>query len=117
MGIHNVNSTDENRKYTALRMSEVGTENFYGNYINLGEPNPSNPSTNFAYGINIHKPLLDNRTGFTNSSPSVPASKGCFMIDRNSWGNFISTFDANAKIGIIVSRVVRHPDIVISGSK
>lgn len=94
-------------KYTALRISDIGTTNFSDSSIELGQPNPSNPETTIAKGINAHKPGFGNLTGMT--SDSRPVSAGCFLIDINRWSEFIGLFSANTRIGITVSRSLAAP--------
>ncbi|MBP3537212.1 MAG: hypothetical protein J6J93_06685 [Muribaculaceae bacterium] len=100
--------------YTALRMSDIGTTNFYSNSIELGEPNPSNSKTTKAVGVNIHKPGKYNLTGTfkqeneNGEKVTKHISEGCFLIDRNKWDDFISNFNTteqkNNIIGISVER-------------
>ena len=94
-------------QYSALRMSDVGTQNFYNNSIELGEPNLAHPNKTTANGINIHKPGLNNLTGMTSKGTAV--SEGCFLIDRNQWGTFMECFQPNVRIGIAVSRTMAVP--------
>ena len=88
--------------YPALRMGDVGTTNFNNNSIELGEPNPSSPARTTAIGINIHRAGENNLTGIGGSGAVV--SKGCFLIDRNRWDEFINIFNTpeqkNNTIGI-----------------
>ena len=92
--------------YDALRVSDVGTENFMNNSIELGEPNKAHPTRTTANGINIHKAGYENLTGLTRSGVGV--SEGCFLIDRFKWNDFIKIFNSpdqrNNVIGIIVIR-------------
>ena len=93
--------------YTALRMGDVGTENFYNNQIELGQPNPSAPERTKAVGINIHKPGKNNFTGVDGSGNAM--SQGCLLIDRNKWDSFIKLFNPNAIVGVILSRSLVAP--------
>ena len=61
-----------------------------------------NRSTNFAYGINIHKPGLNNKTGVT--TDGKPISMGCLLIDRTRWNEFINLFPKNTLIGVTIKR-------------
>lgn len=92
--------------YVALRLSDIDTENFNANSIELGKPNPAHPKTTKATGINIHRHGLYNKTGITNDKR--PISEGCLLIDRSKWNSFISIFDnptqKNNVIGVIVQR-------------
>ena len=88
--------------YPALRIGDIGTTNFYNNEIDLGAPNPSNRKTNFATGINIHKPGQNNKTGMTNNGK--PISMGCLLIDLTRWNEFINLFPQNTLIGITIKR-------------
>ena len=92
--------------YTALRLSDIDTENFSANSIELGKPNPAHPNTTKARGINIHLPGYDNLTGMTRSKQAI--SQGCLLIDRNRWKEFISIFNSpeqrNNTIGVIIQR-------------
>jgi len=98
-------------KYTALRLSDEGTSDFNNNSIELYAPNPSNPRTTKARGINIHKPGLRNFTAIDSKNRAI--SQGCLLIDRNSWDDFIGIFDnANQKnnvISVSVSRCLSAP--------
>ncbi len=89
-------------QYTALRMSD--TDN--SGRINLGMPNPSNPKINYAQGINIHKPGLNNLTGIDSKNRAI--SQGCLLIDRTKWSQFISIFNTPSQkintISVIVQR-------------
>ena len=87
--------------YTALRVGDVGTTNFDNNKINLKMPNPSNPATNYATGINIHKAGGGNLTGYDRNYN--PMSKGCFLISKNDWEQFIGYFMNDAQSGNTVS--------------
>lgn len=92
--------------YAALRVSDVGTENFYDNSIELGMPNPSDTTTTKAKGINIHKPGYYNLTGLT--SEDLPISMGCLLIDRKRWDSFIGIFNnpdqRKNTVGILIQR-------------
>ncbi|MDE6379592.1 MAG: hypothetical protein K2L11_03895 [Muribaculaceae bacterium] len=92
--------------YAALRLSDIDTQNFSDNSIELGKPNPANPNTTKAKGINIHKPGLQNLTGMTRSKQAI--SQGCLLISRKQWNQFITIFDnanqRNNLIGVIVLR-------------
>ena len=103
VGTHNGRSA----RYKALRMSDIGTTDFNSSSIELGKPNPSNSKTTKAYGINIHKPGLNNLTGMTLSN--TPISEGCFLINRNSWAEFMGKFEASALISVTVSRSMSSP--------
>ena len=103
VGMHNGSSA----QYKALRMSDIGTTDFNSSSIELGKPNPSNSKTTKACGINIHKPGLNNLTGMTSSN--TPISEGCFLINRNSWSEFMGKFEASALISVTVSRSMSSP--------
>lgn len=87
----------------ALRMSDKGTENFYANSIELGEPNIAHKNRTTILGSNIHKAGLDNLTGeFTKNKAPAAVSEACILIDRNRWTEFINIFkSANQKNNII----------------
>jgi hypothetical protein len=91
-------------KYEALHVHDVGKTG--SESIDLGVPNPSNPSTTTATGIHIHKAGINNKTGLT--SKGQPISAGCLLIDYNKWNSFISIFNnanqRNNVIGVQVSR-------------
>ena len=95
------------RNYTALRLGDVGTTNFYNNTIELEMPNPSDPSRTYAQYINIHKPGYNNLTGKTSDGRNV--SEGCLLIDRTDWNNFIGLFSRDTIIGVSVSRNYNIP--------
>ena len=88
--------------YTALRLSDSDNSG----KISLGAPNPSDPTRDYASGINIHKPGYHNLTGLTLNGSAI--SEGCLLIDRNKWSDFISIFNTkeqiNNTIGIIIQR-------------
>jgi len=104
VGTHN----GSNSSYTALKMKDVGAQS---NTIELGEPNPSDPSRTYAQGIDIHKPGANNKTGMTNSGN--PVSSGCLLIDINDWSKFIGNFNnsiqKNNPVSVIVSRTYSSP--------
>ena len=89
-------------RYTALRLSD--TDN--SGRIDLGGPNPSNPSRNYSVGINIHKPGKKNKTGKTTNGTAI--SQGCLLIDITKWNDFISIFNTKEQvkntIGVIIQR-------------
>ena len=100
--------------YTALRLGDVGTSDFYDNRISLGMPNPADPSKNYASGINIHKAgRTNNLTGtYINKNNQLKSiSEGCLLIDYNRWKDFIGIFDASSVISVTVSRSLAAPDI------
>ena len=107
VGKHKVNRPGE---YTALRMADVGTTNFYDNTIELGVPNPSAPGRTTAKYINIHKAGKANYTGLykNNKGEYNGVSEGCILIDQNQWDSFINIFNTpkqkNNIIGIILLR-------------
>jgi Cu/Zn superoxide dismutase len=90
--------------YKALHIHDKG--NIGSESIDLGAPNPSNPATNFATGIHIHKAGLSNKTGLTTSG--APISAGCLLIDINKWSSFMNNFSNQAQknniVGVKVSR-------------
>ncbi len=92
--------------YTALRVGDIGTTNFYDNQIELGKPNPSNPKTTKIIGANIHKPLSNNFTGVDRNGK--PISVACILIDADRWDDFIKIFTEHKGesniIGIIIER-------------
>ena len=87
----------------ALRMSDKGTENFYANSIELGEPNIAHKNRTTILGSNIHKAGFGNLTGeFTKNNVPAAVSEACILIDRNRWTEFIDIFkSANQKNNII----------------
>ncbi|MDE7406994.1 MAG: hypothetical protein K2M76_01120, partial [Muribaculaceae bacterium] len=96
------------KTYQALRMSDVGTNDFQkSSSIELGCPNPAHPEKTTANGINIHKPIGQNITGF--DSKNNPASAGCLLIDINSWDDFIDSFPERTTISVTVSRSISTP--------
>lgn len=97
VGLHKSN-------YKALRLGDVGTIDFYANSIELGTPNPSNPKTTKASGINIHKSGKNNYTGVIGENRGV--SEGCILIDRNKWNDFISIFEIQKQEGNIVGIIL-----------
>lgn len=105
VGKHKINSPNG---YLALRMSDVGTTDFYSNSIELGEPNKAFPDRTYAIGINIHKAGVENKTGKTKNGSAV--SMGCLLIDRYNWKNFIKIFTTpqqkNNVVGIILLRLL-----------
>ena len=105
LGVHHGSSGS----YPAIRVGDVGTNAFGNNSINLNKPNPSNPKTNSATGINIHKPGMNNKTGMTNDGKAI--SKGCLLIDITQWSEFIRIFQNNpsSTISITVSRTIEYP--------
>ncbi len=113
-GIYEAGLGKHRDKYMALRMGDVGTSNFYNNYIELGKPNPSNENTTKAGGVNIHKAGINNKTGmfFNKETNKIePISAGCMLIDVNQWNSFISNFDkkGSSPVSIILSRSLAKP--------
>ncbi len=110
-GIYEAKVGIHNRKYEALRLSDIGTVNFYENSIELGYPNPSNKSRTTAQGINIHRPGKGNLTGIYNVSKAI--SEGCILIDENQWNSFMGVFNKpdmrNSLISVTVSRSMSSP--------
>ena len=98
------------RSYTALRMSDVGTTDFYSSEIDLGFVSPSTGKT-YAQGVNIHLPGADNFTGIDSKGNAI--SKACFTIDQYRWNEFMSIFNnpsqRNNVISISVSRSLGKP--------
>ena len=88
-------------KYYALRVGDLGTKNFLSNKIDLKEPNPSNPKTNDARWINIHKAGGGDLTGI--DSKGLLISEGCFLISINDWDEFIGYFNNNLQKNNVVS--------------
>ena len=93
--------------YMALRMGDVGTENFNKGTVTLDDTNKAHPDQgSLAIGINIHKAGWNNKTGPTNNGKWV--SKGCILIDRSRWDSFIGIFytpkQMNNVVGIIKLR-------------
>ena len=88
-------------KYYALRVGDLGTKNFLSNKIDLKEPNPSNPDTNDARWINIHKAGGGDITGI--DSKGLLISEGCFLISVNDWDEFIGYFNNNLQKNNVVS--------------
>ncbi len=104
VGKHHPNSPNG---YTALRMGDVGTENFYNNVVTLDETNKAYPKNgNTATWINIHHAGVGNLTGKTQGGKYV--SEGCMLIDYSKWNSFISIFNTpkqmNNVVGIIILR-------------
>ena len=86
----------------ALRMSDKGTENFYANSIELGEPNIADTRRTTILYANIHIAGKNNFTGEFGDNKSQAVSKACILIDRNRWTEFIDIFkSANQKNNII----------------
>lgn len=104
-GIYEAQKGLHKNAYPALRLSDVGTENFSDNTIELGAPNPSNPSVTVAKYINIHKAGINNCTG----DAKTIISAGCLLIDVNNWDQFIDKFDYDATISVTVSRSISIP--------
>ena len=98
------------RSYTALRMSDVGTTDFYSSEIDLGFVSPSTGRT-YAQGVNVHLPGADNFTGIDSKGNAI--SKACFTIDQYRWDEFMSIFNnpsqRNNVISISVSRSLGKP--------
>ena len=98
--------------YDALRLSEIGTENFYANRIDLDNENPAfGDGRTYAQGINIHKAGLNELTGKTNNGSYI--SQGCLLISRTEWNSFIGHFanksQRNNIVSVSVSRSVSTP--------
>ena len=88
--------------YDALRLSEIGTENFYANRIDLDNENPAfGDGRTYAQGINIHKAGLNELTGKTNNGSYI--SQGCLLISRTEWNSFIGHFANKSQRNNIVS--------------
>ena len=107
VGIHG----GEKSQYVALRVGDLKTKNFLLNKIDLKAPNPSNPKTNDATGINIHKAGGGDLTGI--DSKGLLMSKGCFLISINDWDEFIGYFNNNLQkdnvVSIALSRTMAEP--------
>ena len=103
-GIYEAN-VGTHKGYTALKMRDIGASS---QTIELGSPNPSDPTRTYAIGIDVHKAGKKNKTGLTNAGN--PISAGCSLIDRDSWDSFISYFSNSSQklntVGIIISRTV-----------
>ena len=97
-GIYTAKVGKHRNQYDALRLQGK---------IDLGMPNPSNPNVDYAIGINIHKPGLNNLTG--TDSKNRPMSAGCFLIDRNRWDEFMNCFSPNNEISVSLSRSMNAP--------
>ena len=103
-------------KYYALRVGDLGTKNFLSNKIDLKEPNPSNPDTNDARWINIHKAGGGDITGI--DSKGLLISEGCFLISVNDWDEFIGYFNNNLQKNNVVSiGVSRTKAVPVNGVK
>lgn len=101
------------RKYVALRLSDVGTKNFYANKIELGYENPAfKDKRTFASGINIHRAGDKNYTGLSKDKLRG-VSQGCLLIDVYAWNSFMANFDndqsRNDIISVTVSRSLAAP--------
>ena len=98
------------KSYTALRMSDVGTTDFYSSEIDLGFVSPSTGKT-YAQGVNVHKPGWGNKTGIDSKGNAI--SKACFTIDIDRWDEFMGIFNnpsqKNNVISISVSRSLGKP--------
>ena len=98
--------------YDALRLSEIGTENFYANRIDLENENPAfSDGRTYAQGINIHKAGKGDLTGGKNTG--IYVSQGCLLISRTEWSSFIGHFanksQRNNIVSVSVSRSVSTP--------
>ena len=87
----------------ALRVADVGTENFNDNRIQLDTPNPSN-GKGYIKDANIHKAGRGNYTGVDSKGKHVSA--GCLLIDRNRIDEFNSLFNTPSQIKNIVGIIV-----------
>ena len=102
--------TGKTSSYTALRMSDVGTTNFYESRIELGVENPAyDDGRTYASGVNTHKAGKNEGTG----SPGSIVSSGCFLISKNDWDNFIGIFNTSSQrnnvISVTMSRTMAQP--------
>ena len=101
----------ESASYIALRMSDIGTFDFYASSIELGMNNPAHPNDTTASGVNIHKAGEKDLTGMT--LKGKPVSAACFLISKNDWDSFIGHFNNNKQrnniVGISVSRSMSIP--------
>ena len=107
-GIYEATVGLHNGKYTALRMGDVGGSQ----KIELGKENPAySDGRTYAIGINAHKSGINNFTGI--GRDGRPVSKGCLLIDRNRWSEFIGLFNnseqKNNTVSITVSRTMSAP--------
>ena len=98
--------------YDALRLSEIGTENFYANRIDLDNENPAfSDGRTYAQGINIHKAGSKDLTGQAKNGSYI--SQGCLLISRTEWNSFIGHFanksQRNNIVSVSVSRSVSTP--------
>ena len=98
--------------YDALRLSEIGTENFYANRIDLENENPAfSDGRTYAQGINIHKAGSKDLTGQAKNGSYI--SQGCLLISRTEWNSFIGHFanksQRNNIVSVSVSRSVSTP--------
>ncbi len=98
--------------YDALRLSEIGTENFYANRIDLDNENPAfSDGRTYAQGINIHKARSKDLTGQAKNGSYI--SQGCLLISRTEWSSFIGHFanksQRNNIVSVSVSRSVSTP--------
>ena len=88
--------------YDALRLSEIGTENFYANRIDLDNENPAfSDGRTYAQGINIHKAGSKDLTGQAKNGSYI--SQGCLLISRTEWNSFIGHFANKSQRNNIVS--------------
>ena len=101
--------------YIALKMRDLETSEYI---IKLGMPNPSDPTKDYAEGINIHKAGKGDWTGTYykqegNENVLKFVSAGCFLISVNDWDKFIGYFNnalqrANT-VSITTSRTLSEP--------
>ncbi len=101
--------------YIALKMRDLETSEYI---IKLGMPNPSDPTKDYAEGINIHKAGKGDWTGTYykqegNENVLKFVSAGCFLISVNDWDKFIGYFNnalqrANT-VSITTSRTLLEP--------
>jgi RHS repeat-associated protein len=108
-GIYHATVGTHKGAYTALKMRDIDATS---QTIELGTANPAySDGRTYATGINIHKPGINNFTGIDSKGRAI--SQGCLLIDRDSWSDFIGTFDTDTQrantVSVTVSRSMATP--------
>lgn len=108
-GIYEAHFGKHHGQYDALKMRDVDAKN---QTIELGTTNPAyKDGRTYAAGINIHMAGGRNLTGKDSQGRYV--SKGCLLIDRDEWENFMELFDKailkTSPASITVSRSLAFP--------
>lgn len=108
-GIYEAHFGKHHGQYDALKMRDVDAKN---QTIELGTTNPAyKDGRTYAAGINIHMAGDRNLTGKDSQGRYV--SKGCLLIDRDEWENFMELFDKailkTSPASITVSRSLAFP--------